>query len=106
MAVVQWCDSKCVTIASTKCGKVPVGEMNCCSRNEKLRLPIPILVIIEDYNANKVVVDIVEVLFHFLDLAILNFLMEHRDVVRVYAKIRQNQVFDFKLEIGEVPAKL
>ncbi|XP_055389991.1 piggyBac transposable element-derived protein 3-like [Condylostylus longicornis] len=125
VSVVKWCDTKCVTIASTICGKDPVGEIDRWNRNLKRRVPVPIPAVILDYNENMNGVDIcdqmmeyyrikiktkkwpVKVFFHLLDLAILNSWTEYRKDAR-RLKIPKKQVKDFlqfKIEIGEVMCK-
>ncbi|XP_036347793.1 piggyBac transposable element-derived protein 3-like, partial [Rhagoletis pomonella] len=125
VAVVKWCDTKCVTIASTACGKDPIGEVNRWVRNLKRRLPVPIPAVVQLYNSKMGGVDIadqmmeyyriktktrkwpVKVFFHFLDLAIYNSWMEYRKAAKTLgvARNKMKKFLDFKMEIGEVLAK-
>lgn len=125
VAVVKWCDTKCVTIASTACGKDPVGEVERWIKAKKRRLPVPIPAVIQLYNSKMGGVDTadqmmeyyrismktkkwpVKVFFHYLDMAIYNSWMEYRNDARIVGVPKKNikTFLTFKLEIGEVLAK-
>lgn len=96
VAVVKWKDTKGVIVASSICGKDPVGEIDRWNKNLKRRSPVQVPAVIQNYNAFMGGVDLcdqmleyyrikmktkkwtVKVFFHFLDLAIYNSWMEYR----------------------------
>lgn len=122
IVAVKWCDTKCVTVVSTKSGKDPIGEANRWSRSLKRRACVPIPAVIQDYNSYMGGVDIadqmmeyyrikiktkkwpVKVFFHFLDLSIYNSWMEYkRDATMAGLPKREIKDFlKFKIEIGQV----
>lgn len=120
--VTKWKDNDPILLASTCCGKSPIGEVSRWHKsiNKYANIPCPAVVSLYNKNMGVVLVDIldqgmeyyrtyfktkkwtVKVILHFFDLAIVNSWAEYKRVCTLTGmpKKKIKTLLQFRLEIG------